>query len=73
MKVKVEFCIIEDVEKQIKDWGLSEDQIKVCRDKKEEIFKDYTKRLEEIIRNEIECEDYTIIKDFKIEEVVDEN
>lgn len=65
MKTKVEFYIFEDVEKQIKDWELSEEDIKKYRDKKEEVFKDYISRLEKAIRHELEFEDYTIIKDFK--------
>ena len=30
MKTKVEFYIIEDIEKRIKDWELSEEEIKAC-------------------------------------------
>ncbi|WP_276861598.1 hypothetical protein [Anaerococcus tetradius] len=36
MKTKVEFYIIEDIEKQIKDWELSEEEIKAYRDKRDE-------------------------------------
>lgn len=69
MKTKVEFYIFEDIEKQIKDWDLSEDEIKKYRDEKGEVFKDYIKRLEKTIRDEIEFEDYAVIKDFKAEVV----
>lgn len=69
MKTKVEFYIVEDIEKQIKDWELSEEEIKAYRDKKEEVFKDYIKRLEKAIRDELEFEDYTKIQDFKAEVV----
>lgn len=65
MKTKVEFYIFEDVEKQIKDWELSEEDINKYRDKKEEVFKDYISRLEKAIRDELEFEDYTKIQDFK--------
>lgn len=65
MKTKVEFTVVENVEKQIKDLGLSEDEIKEYRDKKDEVFKDYIGRLEKSIRNELEIEGYTVIEDFK--------
>ena len=69
MKTKVEFTIIENIEKQINDWELSDEEIKKYETKKEEVYKDYIKRLEHYIRNELEFEDYTIIEDFKAIEV----
>lgn len=69
MKTKVEFYVVEDIEKQIKDWDLSEDDIKRYRDKRDEVDSDYIKRLEKVIRDEIEFEDYTKIHDFKAEVV----
>lgn len=71
MKTKIEFTIVENIEKQIKDWELSKDEIKKYREKKDEVFKDYIKRLEKAIRDELEFEDYTIIKDFKAKLVED--
>lgn len=65
MKTKVEFTIIENIEKQIKDWELSDEEIEKYNIKKEEVYKDYIRRLEDGIRREIEFEDYTIIQDFK--------
>lgn len=65
MKTKVEFCIVEDIEKQIKDWELSEEEIKAYRDNIDEVDRDYIKRLEKEIRDVLEFEDYTKIHDFK--------
>lgn len=69
MKTKVEFYIIEDIEKRIKDWELSEEEIKAYRDKRDEVDRDYIKRLEKEIRDVLEFEDYTKIHDFKAEVV----
>lgn len=69
MKTKVEFYIIEDIEKRIKDWELSEEEIKAYRDKRDEVDRDYIKRLEKEIRDVLEVEDYTKIHDFKAEVV----
>lgn len=65
MKTKVEFTIVENIEKQIKDWNLSEDEIKKYRENKEKIFKDYIRRLEKAIRDELEFDIYTIVEGFK--------
>lgn len=65
MKTKVEFTIVENIEKQIKDWNLSEDEIKKYRENKEKIFKDYIRRLEKAIRDELEFDGYTIVEGFK--------
>lgn len=65
MKTKVEFTIVENIEKQIKDWNLSEDEIKKYRKNKEKIFKDYIRRLEKAIRDELEFDIYTIVEGFK--------
>lgn len=69
MKTKIEFTIVENVEKQIKDFGLTEDEIKEYKDKKDEVFKDYIGRLEKSIREELEIEGYTVIEDFKATKV----
>ena len=65
MKTKIEFTLVENVEKQIKDFGLTEDEIKEYEDKKDEVFKDYIGRLEKAIREELEVEGYTVIQGFK--------
>lgn len=65
MRTKVEFIIVENIDKQIKDWKLSDEEIKKYSIEKEEVYKDYIRRLEDVIRKEIEFEDYTIIEDFK--------
>lgn len=65
MKIKIEFTIVENIEKQIKDWKMSDEQIEKYNIKKDEIYKHYIKKLEDVIRKEIEFADYTIIEDFK--------
>ena len=65
MKTKVEFYVIENIEKQIKDWNLSEKGIEEYKKNRDKVDRDYLKRLEKVIRDEIEYEDYTIIEDFK--------
>lgn len=65
MKTKVEFYVIENIEKQIKDWNLSEKEIEEYKKNRDKVDRDYLKRLEKVIRDEIEYEDYTIIEDFK--------
>lgn len=65
MKTKIEFILVENVEKQIKDFGITEDEIKEYEDKKDEVFKDYIGRLEKNIREELEVEGYTVIEGFK--------
>lgn len=65
MKTKVEFYVIENIEKQIKDWNLSEKEIEEYKKNRDKVDRYYLKRLEKVIRDEIEYEDYTIIEDFK--------
>lgn len=65
IKTKVEFTIVEDDEKQIKDLGLSDKTIRIYHNKKEDIYKDYIKSVEDSIRNEFENKDRTIIENFK--------
>ena len=65
MKTKIEFIVVENIEKQIKDWELSDEEIEKYNTKKDEVYKDYIKRLEDFIRKEIEFDDYTIIEGFK--------
>lgn len=65
MKTKVEFYVIENIEKQIKDWNLSEKEIEEYKNNRDKVDKDYIRRLEKAIRDEIEFDDYTIIEDFK--------
>ena len=72
MKIKIEFTIVENIEKQIKDWKLSDEQIEKYSIKKDEVYKDYIKKLEDVIRKEIEFADYTIIEDYKTTKVEDE-
>jgi hypothetical protein len=69
MKIKIEFTVVENIEKQIKDWKLSDEEIEKYSITKDEIYKHYIKRLEDVIRKEIEFADYTIIEDFKVTKV----
>lgn len=65
MKIKIEFTVVENIEKQIKDWKMSDEQIEKYNIKKDEVYKDYIKKLEDDIKKEIEFGDYTIIEDFR--------
>lgn len=65
IKTKVEFTIVEDDEEQIKDLGLSDKAIRIYYNKKEEIYNDYIKTVEDSIRKEFENKDRTIIENFK--------
>lgn len=65
MKTKVEFYVIENIEKQIKDFNLSDERIEEYKNNRDKVDRDYLKRLEMTIRDEIEFDDYTIIEDFK--------
>lgn len=69
MKTKIEFTVVENIEKQIKDWKLSDEQIEKYNIKKDEVYKHYIKNLEDVIRKETEFDDYTIIEDFKATKV----
>lgn len=73
MKIKIEFTVVENIEKQIKDWKLSDEEIEKYSITKDEIYKHYIKRLEDVIRKEIEFADYTIIEDFKATKVENED
>lgn len=69
MKIKIEFTVVENIEKQIKDWKMSDEQIEKYNIKKDEVYKHYIKRLEDVIRKEIEFDYYTIIENFKVTKV----
>lgn len=73
MKTKIEFTVTENIEKQINDWKLSDEEIEKYSIKKDEVYKHYIKRLEDVIRKEIEFDDYTIIEDFKATKVENED
>lgn len=73
IKVKVEFYLIEDIDKQIKVSNLTNEQIREYKARKEEIDENYMKDVEESIRNEFEVGPYACIQDFKIRKIEDEN
>lgn len=69
MKVKVEFCFIEDIEKQIKDFNVPEEKVKEYEKDKNKYHKQMIDSIEKSIKTILEWKDYAYIKDFKITEV----
>lgn len=73
MKTKVEFTIVEHIEKQINDWNMTDEEVRHHILKKEYNYGGYIKKIEKAIRDKLEFEDYTIIEDFKAGEMEDED
>lgn len=71
MKVKIEFCFIEDIEKQIKDFNISEEKVKEYERDKDKYHKQMIDSIEKNIKTILEWGDYAYIEDFKITEVKD--
>lgn len=71
MKVKIEFCFIEDIEKQIKDFNIPEEKVKEYERNKDKYHKKMIDSIEKSIKTILEWEDYAYIEDFKITEVED--
>lgn len=71
MKVKIEFCFIEDIEKQIKDFNIPEEKVKDYENNKDKYHKKMIDSIEKNIKTILEWEDYAYIEDFKITEVED--
>lgn len=73
MKVKVEFYFIEDIERQIKDFDISDEKVKDYENNKDKWNKKLIKEIERSIRSVLEWSGYATIEDFKVREIEDEN
>lgn len=72
MKAKVEFCFNENIEKQIKDFNISEEKVRDYENNKDKWHKKLIKEIERSIRSVLEWGEYASIEDFSIKEVEDE-
>ncbi|WP_311376153.1 hypothetical protein [Anaerococcus lactolyticus] len=73
MKVKVEFYFDENIEKQIKDFDISDEKVKDYENNKDKWHKKLIKEIERSIRIVLEWNGYATIEDFKVREIKDEN
>ncbi len=73
MKVKVEFYFDENIEKQIKDFDISDEKVKDYENNKDKWHKKLIKEIERSIRSVLEWNGYATIEDFKVREIEDEN
>lgn len=73
MKVKVEFYYIEDIERQIRDFDISDEKVKDYENNKGKWHKKLIKEIEKSIRSVLEWSGYATIEDFKVREIEDED
>lgn len=73
MKVKVEFYFDENIEKQIKDFDISDEKVKDYENNKDKWHEKLIKEIERSIRSVLEWNGYATIEDFKVREIEDEN
>lgn len=69
MKAKIEFYFNEDIEKQIKDFNISDDKVKDYENNKDKWHKKLINEIEKSIKSVLEWEGYVYIEDFKAEQV----
>lgn len=69
MKAKIEFYFNEDIEKQIKDFNISDDKVKDYENNKDKWHKKLINEIEKSIKSVLEWEGYAYIEDFKAEQV----
>ena len=69
MKAKIEFYFNEDIEKQIKDFNISDDKVKDYENNKDKSHKKLINEIEKSIKSVLEWDGYAYIEDFKAEQV----
>lgn len=67
MKLKIEFELIEDIEKQIRDWESKPELIREFNNNKEKFYKKELDDIREAITKEFTFEEYEWVENLKVE------
>ena len=66
MRLKIEFDLVEDVEKQEKDWGIKPEFISKYKNDKEKFYKKHMEDIKDAIKKEFTLDEYEWVENLKI-------
>lgn len=69
MRLKIEFDLVENIEKQKEDWGVKPEIIAKFKDNKEEFHKKHIEDIKNVIKNEFTFDEYEWVENLKVEMV----
>lgn len=69
MRFKISFELVEDTDKQERDFGVSNEQLKKFSEQREQIIREHIDCLKTVIENEFTYADYEWVENLEIEEV----
>lgn len=69
MRLKIEFDLVEDVEKQRKDWGVKPEIVEKIENNKEEFYKKHIEDIKHVIEREFTFDEYEWVENLKVEMV----
>lgn len=69
MKFKISFELVEDTDKQERDFGVSKEQLKRLHEKREQFIQKHIEYLKQSIKENYTFEDYEWVENLEIEEV----
>lgn len=67
MKLKIEFDLVEDIDKQIRDWESNSELITDFNNNKEQFYKKEIKDIKEAITKEFAFGEYEWVENLKVE------
>ena len=71
LRFRISFDLVEDIEKQEKDFGLNENVKLLWKNDRQKVIDEHIKRLKDGIKNEFNFEGYVWVENLEIEEVKD--
>ena len=72
MRFRIRFDLVEDTDKQEKDFGISNEKRKEFRANREVLINKHIESLKEFIRDNYTFQDYQWVENLKIEEIEEE-
>lgn len=69
MRLKIEFDLVENIEKQKEDWGVKPEIVEELENNKEEFFKKHIEDVKEAIKREFTFDEYEWVENLKVEMV----
>lgn len=69
MRLKIEFDLVEDVEKQEKDWGIKPEVMSKYKSDKERFYKKHMEDIKETIKKEFTFDGYEWVENLKVKVV----
>lgn len=69
MRLKIEFDLVENIEKQREDWEVKPEIVEKIENNKEEFYKKHIEDIKHVIESEFTFDEYEWIENLKVEVV----